>query len=94
MNYLVKTIVKNYNLPYSKELLLETISIGCSRRTESVRFSNFFCEYIARKVQKYRDVEKNESEYYEPDISKPDLVDEVSEPQFYHFSIRLSDYIN
>ena len=36
-------------LPYPRELIKETIRIGCSNRMESVRYSNFICEWIKRK---------------------------------------------
>lgn len=38
-----------FELPFSKELLLETIEIGCCNRLESVRYSNFLCVWLQRK---------------------------------------------
>lgn len=38
-----------WELPFSKDLLLETIQIGCSNRQESVRYSNFICVWLERK---------------------------------------------
>jgi hypothetical protein len=40
-----------YGLPYSKDFLLETVDIGCSSRLESVRYSNFICVWMARKLE-------------------------------------------
>lgn len=40
-----------YNLPYPKYLLIESIKFGCSKRLECVRFSNFFCEWVKRKIE-------------------------------------------
>lgn len=37
-------------LPYPRELIKETIKMGCSNRQESVRYSNFICEWIKRKA--------------------------------------------
>lgn len=39
------------NLPYSHELIFKTIEIGCCNRMESVRYTNFICEYIKRKLK-------------------------------------------
>ena len=36
-------------LPYSRKLICETIDIGCCNRIESVRFTNYVCEWIKRK---------------------------------------------
>ena len=42
----------NYNglwlLPYPKKMILKTIEIGCKNRMESVRYSNFLCEWVTR----------------------------------------------
>lgn len=38
-----------WDLPYSKELLLETIKIGCGNRMESVRYSSFLCVWLESK---------------------------------------------
>jgi hypothetical protein len=38
-----------WKLPFSKDLLLYTIHLGCCLRLESVRFSNFICEWINLK---------------------------------------------
>jgi hypothetical protein len=40
-----------YGLPYSKKFLLETVDIGCSSRQESVRYSNFICVWLAKKIK-------------------------------------------
>ena len=40
-----------FNLPYSKKLLLETVIFGCCNRMESVRYSNFLCVWIERKIE-------------------------------------------
>lgn len=37
-------------LPYPRELIKETIKMGCATREESVRYSNFICEWIKRKA--------------------------------------------
>jgi len=39
-----------YKLPYPKKFILHTVDIGCSNRTESVRYSNFLCEWMKRKM--------------------------------------------
>jgi hypothetical protein len=39
-----------WELPYPKEIILKTIEMGCSNRMESVRYSNFLCEWIKRKM--------------------------------------------
>jgi len=38
-----------WDLPFAKELLLETIRIGCDLGSESVRWSNWLCVWLARK---------------------------------------------
>lgn len=38
-----------WELPYPKEMLIYTIKLGCSNRMESVRYSNFLCEWVIRK---------------------------------------------
>ena len=38
-------------LPYPREFILETITIGCNNRLESVRYSNFLCEWMKRKIE-------------------------------------------
>lgn len=38
-----------WNLPFPKELLLQTIDIGCHNGRESVRDSNFLCVWLSRK---------------------------------------------
>lgn len=38
-----------WRLPFSKDLLLESIHIGCNNRRESVRYSNFLCVWFQRK---------------------------------------------
>lgn len=40
-----------WKLPYPKEVICETIKIGCNNRTESVRISNFICEWVKRKME-------------------------------------------
>lgn len=39
-----------WELPYPKEVILKTISHSCSRGIESVRYCNFLCEWIKRKI--------------------------------------------
>jgi hypothetical protein len=39
-----------YDLPYPRAVIVETVSIGCSNRMESVRYSNFICEWVKRKI--------------------------------------------
>lgn len=41
---------KLYELPYPKEFLLHTIKLGCNNRQESVRWSNYICEWMKRKI--------------------------------------------
>lgn len=38
-------------LPYSRKLMCETIDIGCGNLNESVRYTNFLCEWIKRKKE-------------------------------------------
>lgn len=40
-----------WNLPYPKEFVLMTIKLGCGNRRESVRYSNFLCEWLKRKLE-------------------------------------------
>ena len=40
-----------WELPYPKELIKETVDIGCGNRHESVRYSNFLCEWVKRMTQ-------------------------------------------
>ena len=37
-------------LPYPREAIKLTIDIGCGNRMESVRYSNFICEWVKRKM--------------------------------------------
>jgi hypothetical protein len=37
-----------WELPYAKKLIQKTVEIGCGNRMESVRYSNFLCEWIKR----------------------------------------------
>jgi len=46
-----KSILCLFKLPYPIPVLLKTIGIGCRNRQESVRYSNFLCEWLARKYQ-------------------------------------------
>jgi hypothetical protein len=39
-----------WELPYPKTFIIKTISLGCSSRQESVRYSNFICEWMKRKI--------------------------------------------
>jgi hypothetical protein len=41
---------KLYELPFSPKIKLWTVTFGCSRRQESVRWSNFWCEWIKWKI--------------------------------------------
>jgi hypothetical protein len=41
---------KLYELPFGPEIKLWSIRFGCPRRQESVRWSNFWCEWIKRKI--------------------------------------------
>lgn len=40
-----------FKLPYSHSLIFETIKIGCGNRYESVRYSNFLCEYVKKIIE-------------------------------------------
>lgn len=40
-----------FELPYPKKLILNSVKHGCSNRLECVRYSNFFCEWIKRKIE-------------------------------------------
>jgi hypothetical protein len=48
----LKSLLK---LPYPREFILETINIGCNNRLESVRYSNFLCEWMKRKIASISD---------------------------------------
>ena len=37
-------------LPYPRELIKDTVKIGCGNRMESVRYSNCLCEWVKRKA--------------------------------------------
>lgn len=39
-----------YKLPYSKKFILYTIKFGCNNLIESVKFSNFLCEWMKRMM--------------------------------------------
>lgn len=39
-----------YNLPYPKRVILETIKYSCNTLKECVRYTNFLCEWIKRKM--------------------------------------------
>lgn len=43
-----------WELPYPKEVILETIIIGCRNLKECVRYSNFICEWIKRKMEQIK----------------------------------------
>ena len=40
-----------YNLPYPKSFILKSIEIACYNQQESVRFCNFICEWMKRKIE-------------------------------------------
>lgn len=50
-----------WNLPYPKKVLLKTIQIGCNNRLECVRYSNFICEWMKRKIKQMEELEKTEN---------------------------------
>lgn len=39
-----------WNLPFPKYFILETVNIGCNNLMDSVRYSNFLCEWMKRKI--------------------------------------------
>lgn len=43
-----------YDLPFPKKLLIQTVSMGCSMRRESVRDSNFYMILFQRQVEQYK----------------------------------------
>lgn len=43
-----------WELPYPKEVILETITIGCRNLRECVCYSNFICEWIKRKMEQLK----------------------------------------
>jgi len=45
-----RNLEKLCELPYPKAAIIETIFIGCRNRMESVRYSNFMCEWAKRKM--------------------------------------------
>jgi hypothetical protein len=51
-------------LPFSRKLLCETIRIGCGNRHESVRYSNFICEWVKRKKMLLKISDKNKNGKY------------------------------
>jgi hypothetical protein len=48
-----------WNLPFSHAILLKTIDMGCGNRKESVRYSNFICVWIQRKIEAMNEAKKN-----------------------------------
>jgi len=40
-----------WKLPYPKKVILKSIDYGCGSHKESVRFSNYICEWIKRKME-------------------------------------------
>jgi len=50
-----------WNLPYPKEVIFETIEIGCGNRMESVRYTNFLCEWIKRKMEQLGQLKINKT---------------------------------
>lgn len=54
---------KNFNclleLPYPYEIIKYTINWGCNNRNESVRYSNFVCEWIKRKMVAMKMIDNN-----------------------------------
>ena len=38
-------------LPYPREVIKQTIDLGCKNRQESVRYSNYLCEWVKRKIK-------------------------------------------
>ena len=45
-----------WELPYPKRFVLKTIEMGCGNRMESVRYSNFLCEWMKRKLEQVEQV--------------------------------------
>lgn len=43
-----------WELPYPKSFVLKTLDLGCSNRMESVRYSNFLCEWYKRKIEQMK----------------------------------------
>lgn len=41
---------KLYELPFSPKIKFWSVEYGCSRRQESVRWTNFWCEWIKKKI--------------------------------------------
>jgi hypothetical protein len=41
---------KLFALPYPKEVIIESIIFGCRNGKDSVRYSNFICEWVRRKA--------------------------------------------
>lgn len=50
-----------YELPYPKEFVLMTVSMGCNTRLESVRYSNAVCEWYRRKRSLLNDDKDNKN---------------------------------
>lgn len=46
-----KNILELYKLPFPDLVLIETVRLGCNIRRESVRYSNFICEWLRRKYE-------------------------------------------
>jgi len=51
-----------FELPYPKAAILYTVTLGCSNRMESVRYSNFICEWFTRKTKQLAEYEKRQKE--------------------------------
>lgn len=51
-----------WDLPFTKDLLLETIRMGCRTRQECVRYSNSVCVWLGRRIQHDKDKKKSEKD--------------------------------
>ena len=59
-----------YDLPYPKLLIIESIKFGCNERLECVRYSNFFCEFVKRKVEIMRQPSKTTETETQSDLDE------------------------
>lgn len=71
---------KLYELPYSSKLKLWTVSYGCRNRLESVRYSNFLCNWIQWKIYQMEEQMKQVDKQRQVSIFKSIIENIAMEP--------------
>ena len=66
-----------YKLPFPKEVLLETIKIGCGNRMECVRYSNFLCEWVRRKMIQLNQLDPTINQNIENQLDQSTQLDQL-----------------